>query len=69
VVVVGDAAYSIGVYKSRLYMSDGPLDLSVNCTNVVHRVDGAWKLVHHHADQAPPPWQAAIGKMVQSGHS
>ena len=69
VTVVGDAAYSIGVYKSRLYMSDGPLDLSVNCTNVVHRVDGQWKLVHHHADQAPPPWQAAIGKMVQDGHS
>lgn len=23
------------------------------CTNVVHRVDGEWKIVHHHADKAP----------------
>lgn len=69
VAVLGDAAYSHGVYKSRLYMSAGPLDLRANCTNIVHRIDGAWKLVHHHVDQAPPDWQAAIGKMVQAGHS
>jgi len=69
VTVLGDAAHSTGVYKSRLYMSDGPMDLSVNCTNVAHRIDGSWKLVLHHADQAPPAWQAAIGKMVQAGHS
>jgi len=69
VAVMGDAAYGTGVYKSRLYMSDGPIDLRVNCTNIVHRIDGTWKLVHHHADQAPPDWQAAIGRMVQAGHS
>lgn len=67
--VTGDAAYGTGVYKSRLYMSDGPIDLRVNCTNIAHRVNGVWKLVHHHADQAPPDWQAAIGRMVQAGHS
>jgi ketosteroid isomerase-like protein len=66
--MMGEAAFGTSVYKSRLYMSDGPLDLRVNCTNIVHRVGGAWKLVHHHAEQAPPAWQAAIGRMVQAGH-
>jgi ketosteroid isomerase-like protein len=69
VTVVGDAAYGTGVYKSKLYMSSAPMLLSVNCTNIVHRIDGEWKLVHHHSDQAPPDWQAEIGKMVQAGHS
>jgi ketosteroid isomerase-like protein len=69
VVVVGDAAYGTGIYKSKLYMSDRELDLCLNCTNIVHRIDGVWKIVHHHADQAPPDWQAAIGRMVEAGHS
>ena len=69
VVVLGDAAYGTGIYRSRLHMSDRVLDLSLNCTNIVHRVGGVWKIVHHHADQAPPEWQAAIGRMVEAGHS
>ena len=66
--VCGDAAFGTSVYQSKLYMSDGELELRVNCTNIVHRINGVWKLVHHHADQAPPAWQAAIGRMVQAGH-
>ncbi len=69
VTVLGDVAHGTGVYKSKLYMSDGELNLRANCTNIAHRVNGVWKLVHHHADQAPPEWQAAIGRMVQAGHS
>jgi ketosteroid isomerase-like protein len=67
--VRGDVAYGTGVYKSTLYMSDAELKLKANCTNILHRIDGVWKIVHHHADQAPPDWQAAIGRMVQAGHS
>ncbi len=69
VVLRGDTAYGTSVYRSKLYMSEGELDLKVNCTDIVHRIDGVWKVVHHHADQAPPPWQARIGQMVQQGHS
>jgi ketosteroid isomerase-like protein len=69
VAVRGDSAYGTSVYRSKLYMSEGPLDLKVNCTDIVHRIDGAWKVVHHHADQAPPAWQARIGQMVRLGHS
>jgi len=69
VVVVGDVAYGTGIYRSKLYMSDGELVLTLNCTNIVQRIDGVWKIVHHHADQAQPEWQAAIGRMVETGHS
>jgi len=69
VAVLGDTAYGTSVYRSKLYMSEGELDLKVNCTDVVHRIDGVWKVVHHHADQAPTAWQARIGRMVQDGHS
>ena len=54
VFVLGEVAYAIGVCKSCLYLPDGGLRLSVNCTNVLHRRDGVWKLLHHHPDQAPP---------------
>jgi len=69
VVVAGDAAYGTGVFKATYFMSDGELPLRVNCTNVAQRLNGVWKMVHHHADQAPPALQEAIGKMVQAGTS
>jgi ketosteroid isomerase-like protein len=69
VALLGDTAYGTAVYRSKMYMAEGELDLKVNCTDVVRRVDGAWKVVHHHADQAPPAWQARIEQMVQLGHS
>jgi ketosteroid isomerase-like protein len=67
--VLGDAGYGASVFQSKLELADGPLILNVNCTNVVHRIDGVWKVVHHHPDKAPPDWVAAIGRMVQAGHA
>lgn len=69
VLVVGDMALATSVYKGTMYMSEGPLRLNVNCTNVARRIDGVWKIVHHHADQAPAEWNTAIGAMVQRGRS
>ena len=65
----GETAYATSVYHSKFYLSEGELELQVNCTNVVHRIDGEWKVVHHHADQAPPDWQHRVEKMVRRGHS
>jgi ketosteroid isomerase-like protein len=67
--IMGDVALATCVYNGVLYMSEGPLSLKVNCTNVARRIDGAWKLVHHHADRGSAEWNAAIGTMVQRGHS
>ncbi len=62
---MGDVAYAIGVYKSRLYDPAGdPVDLAVNCTDIVLRRDGRWKMVHHHPDQAPPEYMAFVGSLV-----
>jgi len=69
VVLRGDAAYGTSVYRSKFYMSDGELDLKANCTDVVHRIGGVWKVVHHHADQAPLPWKARVEQMVRLGHA
>ncbi len=49
VFVFGDTAYATSVFTSS--PSLGSIDL--NCTDVLRRIDGAWKVVHHHADKAP----------------
>lgn len=69
VMVCGDVAIATSIYESKLFMSDGEFDMSVNCTNIARRIDGVWKIIHHHADQAKPDWQARIGRMVEQGHS
>ena len=65
--LLGDVAYTTGVYKSCLYLPEGETRLSVNCTNVLQRRDGVWKVIHHHPDQAPPDYQAAVGRMIERG--
>ena len=46
--VYGDCAYSTCVFVA------GPRfgRATVNCTNVLVRADGEWKIVHHHADKS-----------------
>ncbi|HEY2410069.1 MAG TPA: nuclear transport factor 2 family protein [Polyangiaceae bacterium] len=65
--VCGDTAYSYAVFESCLYMPEGELKLTLNETNILHRFDGQWKVVHHHADQAPAEWQERIRRMVAAG--
>jgi hypothetical protein len=38
----------------------------LSCTNVLARVDGVWKIVHHHADKAPA-MGAALEKLATEG--
>jgi ketosteroid isomerase-like protein len=66
--VFGDVAHSISIFRSKMYMADGTtIGLNVNCTNVLHRNSGTWKVVHHHPDQAPADFVASIQKMVEAG--
>ncbi len=56
----GDVAYTTCTYVgSKAYQ-----DVELSCTNVVHRVDGKWKLVHHHADKSPK-LEAGLAKTVE----
>jgi ketosteroid isomerase-like protein len=60
--VFGDVAYAMCVFIA------GPFAGAVrlNCTNVLRRIDGVWKIVHHHADQSPA-LGAAVEKMMANG--
>jgi ketosteroid isomerase-like protein len=47
--VYGDVAYTTCVFVTAPFAGK----IKLNCTNVLHRADGAWKIVHHHADKSP----------------
>jgi ketosteroid isomerase-like protein len=53
--VYGDFAYTTCLFTS------GPAfgGETLACTNVLRKVDGVWKIIHHHADKAPALGAAA----------
>ena len=70
IAVLGEVAFTTGIYKSRLYgMPGGVPGIAVNCTNVLLERDGAWKMAHHHPDQASPEFQASLEQLVASGQT
>jgi hypothetical protein len=63
--VLGDVAYTTGLWTSVLYLPFGNAEMKLNCTNILRKRDGVWKIVHHHADQATEDYQQKLGRMVQ----
>jgi ketosteroid isomerase-like protein len=62
VYVYGDVAYATCIFiASPTFGGD-----SLACTNVLHRADGVWKIVHHHADKSPK-MGAALEKIAREG--
>jgi ketosteroid isomerase-like protein len=51
----GDLAYTVGFERSHVSV-DGqpPRDAVIRVTHIYRRIDDDWKLVHRHADFAPP---------------
>ena len=47
--VYGDVAYTTCLFTVAPAFGGETLA----CTNVLRRIDGAWKIIHHHADKAP----------------
>ena len=47
--VYGDIAYTTCLFTTAPAFGAE----TIACTNVLRRVDGAWKIIHHHADKAP----------------
>ena len=60
VFVFGDVAYTTSVFVASRAWGGAKL----NCTNVLQRIDGLWKVIHHHPDKAPS-MEASMEKMVQ----
>ena len=58
--VYGDFAYTTcNFVASPAFGSD-----TLACTNVLQRIDGVWKIIHHHADKSPA-MGAALEKIAQ----
>lgn len=51
--VSGDSAYELGVEHAEFAIAGEPLSVNSRVTNIYHRHDGAWKVVHHHGDKSP----------------
>jgi ketosteroid isomerase-like protein len=49
VYLFGDVAYTTSVFVASPAFGGAQL----NCTNVLQRLDGVWKVIHHHPDKAP----------------
>jgi len=60
--VYGDVAYTTCLFT----ISPAFGGETLACTNVLRRVDGVWKVIHHHADRAPALGVAAE-KFASSG--
>jgi len=60
--VLGDVAYATVVFvASPAFGAE-----AIACTNVLQRIDGAWKIIHHHADKSPK-MGAALEKIARDG--
>jgi len=60
--VYGDLAYTTCLFIASPAFGGETLA----CTNVLHRMDGTWKIVHHHADKSPK-MGAALERIAQGG--
>ena len=60
--VYGDVAYTTCLFTATPAFGGETLA----CTNVLRRVDGVWKVIHHHADKAPA-MGAAAEKFAREG--
>jgi ketosteroid isomerase-like protein len=50
----GDLAYTVGFERGEVAVDDGPArPMTIRVTHIYRRVDGAWRLVHRHADFPP----------------
>jgi ketosteroid isomerase-like protein len=51
--VSGDMAYEVGTEQGQATMAGEQVAINQRVTNIYRRENGAWKIVHHHADVSP----------------
>jgi ketosteroid isomerase-like protein len=57
--VNGNLAYVTVIFQASAAWGGDEL----NCTNVLEKIDGTWKIIHHHADPSPK-MAAALERML-----
>jgi ketosteroid isomerase-like protein len=51
--ILGEAAYEVGIEQAKFKIAGQEVKGEIRVTNIYHREDGIWKMVHHHTDIAP----------------
>lgn len=51
--VAEDMAYEVGVEHGQLMLAGHAVTIEHRVTNIYQRIDGVWKMVHHHTDVSP----------------
>lgn len=51
--VMGDVAYEVGVEHVDMTLAGDRFQGEVRVTNIYHRKQGEWHLIHHHSDTSP----------------
>jgi ketosteroid isomerase-like protein len=50
-----DLAYTVGYEHNQVSVNGVPTTYTLRVTHVYRREDGAWRIVHRHADRPPEP--------------
>lgn len=51
--IEGDMAYEMGLESGSLKLAGEAVMFEHRVTNIYRRVDGTWRMTHHHADLSP----------------
>lgn len=51
--VYGDLAYEMGTESGQMSLAGHQAPIDQRVTNIYHREDGTWKIIHHHGDVSP----------------
>jgi ketosteroid isomerase-like protein len=59
----GDLAYTVGFERGEVAV-DGrsPAPITIRVTHIYRRIDGAWRLVHRHADFPPADQRGPVAR-------
>jgi len=66
--VTDDVAYTLGTERGQAKLGDETVGIDWRATNIYRREEGAWKVVHHHADVSPELVEVIARLQGQQGH-
>jgi len=62
--VIEDVAYELGIEHVEMTLAGEQIQGGGRVTNIYHREDGTWKIIHHHTDTDPAMQEALPQKQA-----